>query len=82
MAYMKISCLEMEKARRSKERQSAQLRIANIDARVAELDAEKDALLIGLGERRDVGSPGLKLREKDEEQATEGQGDVGFKIRY
>ena len=44
-AYMKIACLEMEKARRCKERESASYRVKNIDARVEEIEGEKAALL-------------------------------------
>jgi cytochrome c-type biogenesis protein CcmH/NrfG len=44
-AYMKIACLEMEKARRCKERESASYRVKNIDARVGEIEDEKAALL-------------------------------------
>jgi len=44
-AYMKIACLEMEKARRGKERESASYRVKNIDARVEEIEHEKAALL-------------------------------------
>jgi len=44
-AYMKIACLEMEKARRGKERESASFRVKNIDARVEEIEDEKAAIL-------------------------------------
>lgn len=47
-AYMKIACLEMEKARRGKERESAAYRLANIDSRVKEIEAEKASLLQSL----------------------------------
>jgi hypothetical protein len=52
MAFMHISCLEMEKARREKERLGAQVRINDIDRRIKEIDAEKDLILKGLGERK------------------------------
>jgi cytochrome c-type biogenesis protein CcmH/NrfG len=42
---MKVACLEMEKVRRGKERDSASHRIANIDARLAEVEDEKASLL-------------------------------------
>jgi len=51
IAYLKISCLEMEKARREKEKRAAEARIANINARLAEIEAEKDAILRRQGER-------------------------------
>ena len=50
-AYMKLSCLEMEKCRRSKERESAMQRVKNIDARFREIEADKAALLQTLKER-------------------------------
>jgi flavoprotein len=46
--YMKISCLEMERSRRRKERESAMQRVKNIDTRMREIDAEKSALLQAL----------------------------------
>ena len=50
-AYLRVACLEMEKARRGKERESAAHRIENIDARFQEIDAEEAALLQGLKQR-------------------------------
>jgi len=80
-AYMKISCLEMEKARRETERSSAQSRITNIDRRLEEIEADKDATLRGLGERK----PGLeRRRSKAKGIPTELPGNdiESFKIRY
>ncbi len=48
--YMQITCLEMERARRSKERASASRRVEDIDARFKEIDAEKRRLLEAIGE--------------------------------
>lgn len=48
--YMQITCLEMEKARRGKERASALRRVADVDARFKEIEAEKDRLVQALGE--------------------------------
>jgi len=47
-AYLRVACLEMEKFRRSKEKDSAARRIRNIDTRFREIDAEEAALLEGL----------------------------------
>ena len=47
-AFLRISCLEMERARRGKERDSALRRVSSIEARFEEIDAEKAALLSGL----------------------------------
>lgn len=43
--YLRIGALEMEKARRAKERESAMARVNNIDARFREIEAEQNALL-------------------------------------
>lgn len=47
--YMQITCLEMEKARRGKERASAIRRVENINARFQEIEAEKELLLRAVG---------------------------------
>ncbi len=44
-AYFRIGALEMEKARRTTERESAMTRVNNIDNRVQEIEAEKSVLL-------------------------------------
>jgi len=58
MGYMKIASLEMERARRLKEKNSALHRIGSIDARFCDIDAEKDRLLRALGDRVAGNSPG------------------------
>jgi len=77
--YLKISCLEMEKFRRGKERESATQRVANIDARFQEIEAEKAALLQALDEgnrtnpvnaQGSESKPGLR------------RNTGGFKLRY
>ena len=69
-AYMKITCLEMEKARRGKERESAMGRVKKIDARFEDIETEKTAL--------------LKTLEKSDKpnRATNRNNDGGFKIKY
>jgi hypothetical protein len=47
-AYMKISCLEMERVRLTKEKNKAAKLIAKINARLEQIDAEKDSLLTNL----------------------------------
>jgi uncharacterized protein YgbK (DUF1537 family) len=47
-AYLKIGSLEMEKARRGKERESALRRLSHVEARCQEIEAEKTALLAAL----------------------------------
>jgi len=56
-AYMQITCLEMEKARREAERHSASRRIADIDTRLQEIEAEKTAILRKLSEGETAGGP-------------------------
>lgn len=82
MAYMNISCLEMEKARREKEKISAQMRIKNIDGRLAEIEAEKGDLLVCLGERNSkTVSNGTHISDQPgETKATDKK--QGFSIKY
>lgn len=75
-AYLKLSCLEMEKARRSKERESAIQRVKFIDARFQEIEGEKDELLKSLAERKN-GKP-IDARLNPAPQKKPG----GFKLRY
>ena len=81
-AYMQITCLEMEKARRGSERKSALQRIANLDARLKEIEAEKAALLRALEERNPgngskcVGVPNL------EPKPSHRRSTGGFRLRY
>jgi hypothetical protein len=49
-AYLRIGCLEMEKARRQAEKDSAMQRISSIDERFREIDAEMGGLLRSLAE--------------------------------
>jgi hypothetical protein len=93
LAFMKISCLEMERARREKEKSSALARIRNIDARIRDIENEKRAILEGLG-ISDKDAPKLSGRTtgrpvcavaKDQFNIS-GKGAIrdkeGFKIRY
>lgn len=64
-AYMQITCLEMERARRGAERRSADRRIAEIDARMVEIEEEKREILrlLAEGDRGHRPLPGrLKIR--------------------
>ena len=79
MQYMKISALEMERARRNTEKVSAEARITNINARLAEIESEKGALLSGLGERTTTTAP----KTIDERSAhTRDTTKRGFRIKY
>jgi hypothetical protein len=80
-AYMRITVLEMEKARREKERDSAMHRVNNIDTRFREIEAEKDDLLRAVGERK-----GSNVPDSSGVQSncglSESQKGRQFKIRY
>jgi hypothetical protein len=78
-AYMQITCLEMEKARRGMERKSASRRIAQVDARLEQIEKSKQELLQAVtpsGQRVPGRLPGLDLRPAPRRSAG------GFKIRY
>ena len=72
MAYMQITCMEMEKVRKGREKESALQRVQNLDARLQEIEVQKASLLRALAERAatrgcgEIGSGramgGLKLR--------------------
>jgi hypothetical protein len=80
-AYMRITVLEMEKARREKEKESAMHRVENIDARFREIEAEKDDLLRVLGERKGANTRNPSGAQSNSE-SLEGQKERQFKIRY
>lgn len=77
-AFMRISALEMEKARRGMERKSAMERIDQIDARFREIEGEKKVLLGALGEldRKSLLEPGSEREEAPLKSST------GFQIKY
>lgn len=73
-AYFRIGALEMEKARRATERQSAMERVNNIDIRVREIETEKSVLMEKIAADRQESLP---------EQNNDKKGEAGnFKIRY
>ncbi len=72
--YLRIGALEMEKARRTKERESAMARVNNIDARFREIEAEENALLKKIENDRCE----RKSAQTNEQKSTTGS----FKIRY
>jgi hypothetical protein len=76
--YMRITCLEMEKVRRSAERNSAAQRIDEIDARLREIGKEKRELLeaIQAGPQGSSRLPGIELKPTPYKRA------AGFRIRY
>lgn len=78
--YLKISCLEMEKARKGREKQAALGRLKNINARFQEIEAEKDRLLKVLGEQ-DSNKP-TDAPANTEPKRTPLKNMGGFKVRY
>ena len=77
-AFMRISVLEMEKARRGLERKSAMQRIKDIDARFREIGAEKKALLETLCERDQK----ILMESGSEPEEESRQTLAGFPINY
>jgi flagellar motility protein MotE (MotC chaperone) len=75
-AYMRITAIEMEKARKNKERESALHRVRNIEARFKEIEAEKEKLLEALDDRRFGPTPGASG------EGTTAPHRGGFKFRY
>lgn len=51
-ALLQVACLELEKARRTTERTSTLRRLAELDARLREIDAEQASLLQALADRK------------------------------
>ncbi len=78
-AYMQITCLEMEKARRDAERASASRRIAEIDARLQEIEAEKTQILQRLSRSATAVAGGHQLRPA---AATGARNGRALKVRY
>lgn len=78
--YMKISCLEMEKFRRGKERESAMQRVRNIDIRLREIETEKAALLQVLNGQKS-GDGALKSPSMEPEPENPGNKGV-LKFKY
>jgi len=50
-AHLQIACLEIEKTRRASERTSASRRVAELDARLREIEAEEAVLVQRLANR-------------------------------
>jgi len=73
-AHLRLCHIEMEIIRRNKEKKAAQQRIADIEARLQEIAAEKKILLQVVEEKGDV-SPRTRLTGR---QPSTG----GFKVRY
>ena len=77
--YMRLSCLEMEKFRRSQERESALQRIKNIDARFQDIKTEKAALMQTLAAL--PGKQSVAAQDRSSRPAPRRNTD-GVKVRY
>ncbi len=80
-AYMRLSCLEMEKFRRARERESAMVRVGNIDARFKQIDVEEAMILRAMKEQdgtAPAGSPGGDSGYDPVRKKHTG----GFKLKY
>jgi len=78
-AYLKLSCLEMEKIRRGKEKASATHRVENIDERLKKIQVEEAALLQRLEDaksREATDPPGSPPKQES------GDNSHGFKLKY
>ncbi len=75
--HLRLSYLEIEKDRRSKEKESMQFRLQKIDNRLEEIEAEEKKLMQCLNARKNIA-------ELVQPQASKAQGDThpGFKIQY
>jgi hypothetical protein len=79
MAYMQITCLEMEKARKGREKASALQRVEILDGRLREIEAEKAAVLRALAER---GAAPASLSPDPGGRPAPTKNATGFKLRY
>ena len=79
-AYMQISCLEMEKSRRLEERRNAAARIAEIDARLSDIESEKSRLESTLDMQ---GLPRQPVERKESSRRrAERPPDAGLRLKY
>ena len=77
--YLTLAMLELERARRNKEKQSASQRVANIDQRLADITAEQTELLSAAEAELDTST--LSERRGQAEDS-DPQSSGGFKLSY
>ncbi len=80
MAYMQITCLEMEKTRKGREREAALQRVQNLDARLGDIELQKASLLRALAER--AATPGSREITSESRPACGRTAGGGLKLRY
>jgi hypothetical protein len=77
--YLALAMLELERARRNKEKQSASQRVANIDQRLADISAEQTELLAAA--EAALETPTLADR-RGPAADSDAQSGRGFKLSY
>jgi hypothetical protein len=80
-AYMRLSCLAMEKFRRARERESAMVRVRNIDARFQEIDSEEAMILRAMKERDRTGQTDAPEADSGRNPLV-GRNTGGFRLKY
>ena len=79
VAHLQITCLEVEKARKGREKASALQRVETLDGRLREIEAEKTSLLRALAER---GAAPAAATPSGGSNPTAPRSARGFKLRY
>ena len=77
--YLALAMLELEKARRNKEKQSANQRVANIDQRMVEIAAAEAELLAAAEADQDASVP---AKQSGQPAGSDSQSGRGFKLAY
>jgi len=75
-AHLQIAWLEIEKVRRTAERNTAMRRLAELDTRLRAIDSEEAALTRALAERKRLGAVG------DEAKLVPRRAAGAFRIKY
>lgn len=78
---MRLTCLEMEKVRKTKEKESSMRRVQQIETRFEEIEEEKSQLLSALEAHNGDTRPVILPRGNRSDQAG-GERARSFKIRY
>lgn len=89
-AYMRISCLELEKARRLNEREGAMNRVSKINERLRDIEAEKALIQKNmlhfendtLSHTNDTSKTSARPSTGRGAERESGRSTEGFKIRY
>ncbi len=74
--YFQVGALELERWRRTREREAASSRIAGIDSRIADIDKEKEVLLAG------AAAACATIDNNGNSKPTEKKKPSGLRIKY